>query len=687
MFEAAMSTFFEEASENLDLMEQYLLSLEKHTDSDPGEELNALFRAVHTIKGSAGLFGFDKIVSFTHGLENMLQELRSQALRPEPEQSSLLFSSRDHIANQLAFYIAGNVPDDSCDAESSRLSQQIQHICDGLMAGPVSQWDSETRAVKNGSSNPYWHLSLRFDKNSFKDGMDPLPFIGYLAKLGRLIEVRVLEKNFPEPEMFDPENCYLALEVVLEADVTYETVIDTFEFVSSDRAVVVIEPGSPIDKYQQLLEIRRQDADEIKQLLADSGALTTDMLLMLDKKGDDAVEHAGTVTANTISPEAQENSKSASLRVDSDKLDTLINLIGELVTTGAGVALIAQANPDMSESVSNLNGLVEEIRDAALKLRMVPVAGTFKRFNRVVRDTSKALGKEATLIMSGEDTELDKSVIEHIADPLMHLVRNAIDHGIEMPAERLAKGKPPEGVLRLSAYHESGSIVLEISDDGKGLDPAFITDRALERGLISDDQNLTKEEAFQLIFEPGFSTKDEVTDLSGRGVGMDVVRRNITELRGRIEVDSESDRGTTFRIFMPLTLAIIDGFLIAVAEDRFVLPLDSVEECVALSPSELKQGKKGAYMMLRNEVLPILDLRQMFELVGRASRRQSVIVVNAGSQRFGLIVDRLLGEFQTVIKPMGNLFKKLAGISGSTIMADGQLALILDVDGLTAHFV
>ncbi len=682
MFEAAMSTFFEEASENLDLMEQSLLSLEQQSLTDPGDDLNALFRAVHTIKGSAGLFGFDKIVSFTHVLENMLQELRSRTLRPETQQASLLFSSRDHIEKQLAFYSRGSAPDDDCDTESSQLIEQIQQACDGLVTATSSDSDVDQVTVDNSTFNPYWYLSLRFDSDSFKDGMDPLPFIGYLGKLGRLIHVQILDRSFPEPEQFDPENCYLAIELILEADVSYDIILNTFEFVDSEQAVMVIEPGSPIEKYQQLLEARIEDREVIKRLLEETGSLPSEMINMLDA----SKEIAKPVIQKTTT-ESSTSHKSTSLRVDSDKLDTLINLIGELVTTGAGVALIAQTNPDMSESVSNLNGLVEEIRDAALRLRMVPVAGTFNRFTRIVRDTSKALGKEVMLTMSGEDTELDKSVIEHIADPLMHLVRNAIDHGIEMPAERLAKGKPAQGELRLSAYHESGAIVLEISDDGKGLNPELIRKRALERGLINTDQVLTREEAFQLIFEPGFSTKEEVTDLSGRGVGMDVVRRNITELRGRIEVDSELESGTTFRIFMPLTLAIIDGFLIAVANERFVLPLDAVEECVALTPSEINHGKNGAYMTLREEVLPILDLRQMFDLEGEVSRRQSVIVVDAGSQRFGLIVDRLLGEFQTVIKPMGNLFKKLAGISGSTIMADGEVALILDVEGLTTHIV
>lgn len=674
MLEAAKSTFFEEASENLELMERSLISLEDDNGQDPGEDLNALFRAVHTIKGSAGLFDFDRIVSFTHGVENMLQELRSRALRPDADQTSILFLARDHIESLLGHYRAGNLPDESCCAVGQALSGKIQAACDALV-GPGQE--------QGGSANPYWHLSLRFDKSSFRDGLDPLPLLGYLSKLGTLIAVRVIERAFPEPEAFDPEDCFLAMEVVLDADVSRATVIDTFEFLDSEQNIIVIEPGSEIESYQLLLDNRERDRDEIKRLLKDSASLPAEMLSLLEEAEVSQCEADSQTSRHDAGAAAKH--KGTSLRVDSEKLDTLINLIGELVTTGAGVALLAQSSPEMSESVSNLNGLVEEIRDATLKLRMVPVAGTFSRFNRVVRDVAKSLGKDVSLTMSGEDTELDKSVIEHITDPLMHLVRNAIDHGIETPAERVAKGKPPAGVLKLSAYHESGAIVLEISDDGKGLDPDFLIERALQNGLINEGQALTREDAFQLIFEPGFSTKKQVTDLSGRGVGMDVVRRNVVGLRGRIEVDSEIDRGTTFRIFMPLTLAIIDGFLIAVANDRFVLPLDSVNECVALAPSELKQGKKGAYMMLRNEVLPIVDLRKMFDLEGASARRQSVIVVDAGSQRFGLVVDRLLGEFQTVIKPMGNLFKKLSGVSGSTIMADGQLALILDVDGLTAH--
>lgn len=684
MLEAAMTTFFVEASENLDLMEQSLLTIEAAGHSNYSEDVNAIFRAVHTIKGSAGMFGFDDVVSFTHVLENLLDELRNLGVELNGALVSLLFASCDHTGKLLDSTSSGEVSDE-LRQHSRRLIQQIENTCQ-LLSRNVNGTDvTDTATV----ANPYWHISLRMPITSFTDGMDPLPFIAYLGTLGKLISVDVVDALLPETKFFDLENCYLGFEISLESDATHEDILSTFEFIDAEQAVIVIEPFSMLSAYQQLLDARPETSQTLQRLGGHYDAIWKELQYLNSNDGEQVLKDNAHITQTnddkTLSVNTNEAPKNSSLRVDSEKLDGLINLISELVTTAAGVALISQAIPNMNESVSNLNSLVEEIRDAALRLRMVPVAGTFNRFNRVVRDTALALGKEVSLIISGEDTELDKSVIEQIADPLVHLVRNAIDHGIEMPDERLSKGKPANGMLMLSAYHSSGSIVLKISDDGRGLNPQLIRQKAIEKGLISVEQSLSDEDIFQLIFEPGFSTKQVVTDLSGRGVGMDVVRRNITELRGRIEVNSELDKGTTISIFMPLTLAIIDGFLIGVGDERFVLPLDMVEECVALDEAELRAGDKGSYMSLRGEVLPLLDLRNLFDLKGNVSRRRSVIVIVTNNQKYGVIVDRLLGECQTVIKPLGTLFKKLSGVGGSTIMADGQVALILDMDNLTSN--
>ena len=373
-----------------------------------------------------------------------------------------------------------------------------------------------------------------------------------------------------------------------------------------------------------------------------------------------------------------------SIRVDAERLDKLIDLVGELVIAGAGANLRASKLHDvaMSESTSEVMRLVEEVRDSALQLRMVPIGTTFSRFQRVVRDVSLELGKDIVLDITGGETEVDKSVVEKIGDPLMHLVRNSMDHGIEPVAVREARGKPAQGTLRLHAYHESGSIVIEVSDDGGGLNKDKILARAVERGLIERDAVLSEKEIFELIFEPGFSTAEQVSSLSGRGVGMDVVKKNVQSLRGVIEIDSAMGVGTTMRLRLPLTLAIIDGFLVGVGESAFVVPLDHVIECLELPPDSLQQD----YMDLRGEVLPYIRLRQLFDIQAPMPRRQNVVVVGYGGQKTGLVVDRLMGEFQTVIKPLGRIFQHVQGIGGSTILGSGQVALILSIPAMLQHY-
>jgi len=377
------------------------------------------------------------------------------------------------------------------------------------------------------------------------------------------------------------------------------------------------------------------------------------------------------------------------VRVQADKLDQLINLVGELVIAGASASLLAQRSGDglLQEATSVVSRLVEEIRDGALQLRMVQIGETFGRFHRVVRDVSRELGKEIELTISGAETELDKTVVEKIGDPLTHLVRNAVDHGIEPAEARLARGKPARGTVRLNAYHDSGSIVIEVGDDGGGLSREKILAKALERGLVNPNQNLSDQEVYNLIFEPGFSTADQVSNLSGRGVGMDVVRRNIEALRGTVEIESREGAGTTIRIRLPLTLAIIDGFLVGVGRSSYVVPLDMVLECVELSEGDRLAAKERSYINLRGEVLPFVRLRDQFEVEGAAARRENVVVVQYAGQKAGLVVDGLMGEFQTVIKPLGRLFGNLRGISGSTILGSGEVALILDVPALIQQAV
>ncbi|MBI4941947.1 MAG: chemotaxis protein CheA, partial [Actinobacteria bacterium] len=373
-----------------------------------------------------------------------------------------------------------------------------------------------------------------------------------------------------------------------------------------------------------------------------------------------------------------------SIRVDALRLDRLIDVVGELVIAGAGAGLHATTNGDetLLASISELMRLVEEVRDSALQLRMVPIGTTFSRFQRVVRDVSADLGKDIALVISGGETEVDKALVEQIGDPLMHLVRNSMDHGIESAEVRAERGKPARGTLRLNAYHDSGSIVIEVSDDGGGIDPEKVLAKAVERGLVEAGASLSEQDIYQLIFEAGFSTAAQVSDLSGRGVGMDVVKRNVTALRGMIEVESKVGVGCTMRIRLPLTLAIIDGFLVGVGSASYVVPLDRVIECVELPPnSDLRDC-----MDLRGEVLPFIRLRSLFGIDGERPRRENVVVVEYAGMKVGLVVDALVGEFQTVIKPLGMLFGHVNGIGGATILGNGDVALIIDVSMLVRHY-
>jgi two-component system chemotaxis sensor kinase CheA len=375
--------------------------------------------------------------------------------------------------------------------------------------------------------------------------------------------------------------------------------------------------------------------------------------------------------------EERRTQEARSIKVPADRLDTLINQVGELVIAGSAVQLHASKARDteLQEAAANLLRLVEDMRDTALRLRMTPIGDVFNRFPRVVRDVSKELGKDIELVINGAEAELDKSMVEKIGDPLMHLVRNSIDHGIESPEARAATDKPPRGRVSLNAYHESGSIVIEVADDGRGLDTARILQKAVERGIVAADANLTEAEIHRLILAPGFSTAETVTNLSGRGVGMDVVKSSIEALRGTLDIASQPGQGTTTRLCLPLTLAIIDGFQVGVGGATFILPLDAVVECI-----ELPQGGDASdYLNLRDQVLPFLRLRQVFELPGEPPPRQNIVVISFAGRKAGIAVDRLDGECQTVIKPLGRLFEQVSGIAGSTILGSGEVALILDV--------
>jgi two-component system chemotaxis sensor kinase CheA len=685
-------------------MEESLLKLEDAPDDT--ELINAVFRAAHTIKGSAGLFGLDDIVAFTHKAENVLDRVRNNELPLNEELIGLLLGCRDHI-ERLVDMASGNAEMDSDtraqgEALAARLGQCMGH---SAVALPV-ETDPPLESVGGGQmAGDVWHISLRFGQDVLKDGMDPLSFIRYLATLGEIRHLTTLTDALPDAAGMDPECCYLGFEISLRSDADKARIESVFEFVRDDCQLRILAPGSRAADFINLITALPEDKSRLGEMLVACGAVTQrelDESLFTQKcesEHQESVQPLGEILVKRqiVQPELvdaalnkqkevrlRQTQEARYIRVHADKLDELINLVGELVIAGAGATLLAQrqGNGAMQEATALMSRLVDEIRDDALRLRMVPIGETFGRFQRVVRDVSKELGKDIELVITGAETELDKSVVEKIGDPLTHLVRNSMDHGIESAEARAARGKPVKGRLRLNAYHDSGSIVIEVGDDGGGLNKDRILEKAIERGIVGPNQNLSDREIYNLIFEAGFSTADAVSNLSGRGVGMDVVRRNIEALRGMVELDSTPGEGTTVRIRLPLTLAIIDGFLVGVGDSAYVVPLEMVLECVELSDADRRALTQRAYINLRGEVLPFVRLHDHFEVGGKGSRRENIVVVQYGGRKAGLVVDQLMGEFQTVIKPLGKMFSRVKGISGSTILGTGEVALILDVQAL-----
>lgn len=695
---AARQTFFIEAGEMLEQLEQSLLTLEDEGDSP--DLLNALFRSVHTIKGSAGLFGLDRIVHFTHEVETLLDELRGGRQVFDRALGALLLRCRDQIAELLE--AARDEADEShLDAASNALLAEVTARLGRNSASTLPKPAGPTPAGHGGHGHEEegaWHISLRFNPDCHERGIDPLATIRYLTSLGEVELIETVHDVVPTLSEIDPERCYLGFEIRLSKTVDRQKIEEAFEFIEGDCRVEMIQPGASVKDYIDLINNRPEDSDRLGEILVECGALSrADLHRALAIHHLDAIDgesfrplgqvlveqnmvQAAVVDA-AIKKQASSREKTEEarfFRISADKVDSLIDLVGELVISSATARVQATGLPELLETTQHIERVVAEIRNSTLALRMVAIGETFTRFRRVVRDLSEELGKSVQLELEGADTELDKTVVEKIGDPLMHLVRNAMDHGIETSAEREANGKPASATLRLSARHESGNIVIAVGDDGRGINTARVLQKAQERGLVPVGAVLSEQEIHQLIFEPGFSTAEKVTDISGRGVGMDVVRQNVEKLRGRIGVHSQIGKGATIEISLPLTLAIIDGFLVRSGNAALVIPLEYVEECIAAGSLELHDGY--AIVEQRGEPLPVMDIAHRLGLRRRpAEGRRSIVVVRAGAQRIGLLVEKLLGEHQTVIKPLGKVFAGIQALSGSTILGTGEVALILDI--------
>jgi len=704
-----LATYVAESRELLQDMETLLLGFARGQGT--AEDVHAVFRAAHTIKGSAGLFGLDPIIEFMHGVETVLDEVRERGEVVAPELATVLLECQDHVSLMVEA-LEGDGLDRLDLSAGASLRSRLEAVAGTRVVTPSAPPPADTGTSVAPATMREWSVSLRFGPEVFRNGMDPLSFLRYLETVAEILTVEASLHGVPAADEFDPESCHLGFDLRIATTVSQAEIEDVFAFVRQDCEVRVVSGGIPASSVVEAL-VARSDvgSDEpLGEILAQAGAVSREELqrgLDAQRAHQEAVAEGAPprlgqilVEQGAVDPalvqvamEKQKNARDTKggearfIRVDADKLDRLINRIGELVIASAGIGIAARraGEATMTEAASTLADLVEDVRDGAMQLRMVPIGATFNRFQRVVHDVARDLGKDIGLVVTGGDTELDKTMVERITDPLTHLIRNAMDHGIETPEARLDAGKPARGTVHLNAFHDSGSIVIEVSDDGAGLHRDRIVAHATRRGLIESDRGMTDTEVWNLIFAPGFSTAAKVSNLSGRGVGMDVVKRNIQELRGSVEIDTRAGAGTTIRLRLPLTLAIIDGFLVAVGDATFVVPLDIVEECVELTDTARTETHGRHFINLRDRVLPFIALRDHFGIDGPRARRQNILVVRQGDERVGLVVDELMGEAQTVIKPLGRLFRTVKGIGGSTVLGDGRVALILDVPTLLEH--
>lgn len=617
-------TYRQEAADLLEQLEQALLDLERA----PGDAdlVNTAFRALHTIKGSGAMFGFDAVAAFTHHVETAFDRVRKGEVAVSAPLIAVTLAAKDQIRSLI------EQPGNADEAAGATILEQLQHA----LAAPVE--DPPQLAPTT------WRLRIRLPRDAMAMGTNPLLLLDELRALGECV-VTADTSGIPPLEALDPTACHVAWDVLLTTQQPRSAIEQVFLFVLDE------------------------------------------MQLDLEQVSDRAPEPRPVAVAPTRTEQPAVARDSGSIRVPAERLDDLMDQVGELVIAQSRLKQIAAVSTDAQvKAISEeIERLALELRDTTMGARLVPIGQLFGRFRRLVHDLAHELGKEITLALSGEETELDKTLIERLADPLIHLIRNSVDHGVELPAQREASGKLRQGRIALAARHLGHEVLITITDDGGGLDRGRIQQRAEEQGLIAAGAKLSDSELFQLILQPGFSTARAVTSVSGRGVGMDVVRRAIDALRGNIDIASQPGQGTEITLRLPLTLAIIDGLLIRVGAGRYVIPLSAIEECVELSVAADTRSRGHTFLNIRGSLVPFLRLREVFNTGTEPDPFQKVVIVSAGDQRVGLVVDQVIGDHQTVIKSLSKLHADVAAFSGATILGDGTVALILEVMHLIEH--
>jgi two-component system chemotaxis sensor kinase CheA len=692
MMDTHREAFREEARELLGELETSLLELE-NTPADT-DLIGRVFRAMHTIKGSGAMFGFDRIASFTHGIETVFDAVRTGRIPVTKQLIGQTLRAGDQIRRMV------DAPDDALttDEQTEAISQSFR---DMLCEGPGSGKDDANPAPPPGASaaeppgrEATYRIRFRPNRGLFASGTNPLLLLRELGELGTA-RVLALTEQIPALDEIDPESCYTAWDVILTTRQDRNALCDVFIFVQDDCELTIdvideeggdAEPGPGrigeilLDRGVINPESLREALGahkKIGELLVDSGAVGADQLeaALVEQKHMRAIRE-----------KRQATESAASIRVPAERLDRLVNMVGELVTVQSRLSQLSGQGNDTAliQVAEEVERLTAELRDNTMSIRMLPIGTMFSKFQRLVRDLSAELGKEIVLQTEGAETELDKNVIEKLNDPLVHLIRNCIDHGIEAPLVRRESGKPAQGTVRLEAEHSGANVLIRIGDDGAGLDGEAIRNKAIEKGLVTPEAVLSEKELFALILMPGFSTAKQVTNVSGRGVGMDVVKRGIDALQGTIDIASRKGAGTVISLKLPLTLAIIDGLLVRIGFSHYIMPLSAIEECVELTRRDVEAGHGKHLAEIRGEIVPYIRLRDQFAIDGPVPEIEQIVTVRIDGQRIGFVVDEVVGGHQTVIKSLGRIYRNVEAVSGATILGDGRVALILDLPKLVA---
>jgi two-component system chemotaxis sensor kinase CheA len=680
----------EEAVDLLSELETALLELERTPDDT--DLIGRVFRAMHTIKGSGAMFGFDEIASFTHDVETVYDGVRNGEIPVTESLIGLTLKACDQIRLMI---------DDEED-EAGKDTAQTEELVRSFRA--MLKADTDPVGKKNIPDGLYPQKSAEEERQVtyrirfapapgiFTCGNNPILLLGELHDLGKCTVVAHTDL-IPSLDEIDPESCYTRWDVLLTTDKGINAVRDVFIFVENDcdLQIEIIDDGIMTDagnRHKKLGEIlvERGDlsAEDVQTILSAQKKVGE---LLVDQGFIEPVKVQAALAEQKHIQEVHQKRQpeiAANIRVPAEKLDSLVNMVGELVTVQSRLSqLSARINDlELTQLSEEVERLTAGLRDDTMSIRMLPIGTTFSKFQRLVRDLSSDLGKNIILRTEGAETKLDKTVIEKLGDPLIHLIRNCIDHGIEMPAVRKSLGKPEQGEVYLSAEHSGANVFIKISDDGSGLDTAAIRSKAIEKGLISADAVLSDKECFALIFAPGFSTAQTVTSVSGRGVGMDVVKKGIEALQGSIDITSRKGVGTTITLKLPLTLAIIDGLLVRIEDHHYIMPLSAIEECVELTREDVDKAHGKELADIRGEIVPYIRLRKEFDLCGTAPEIEQIVTARINGRRIGFVVDEVVGGHQTVIKSLGRIYRDVEDVSGATILGDGRVALILDLPKL-----